>query len=94
MDRLRTWPARHPSVGDVRGLGLMIGVEIVKDQRTRDTAHEEREQIVQLAFERGVLFLGAGENTIRICPPLVVTPEQADIALDVLEECIATVETK
>jgi len=94
MDRLRTWPPRHRIVGDVRGLGLMIGVEIVKDQRTRETAHDERDRIVQLAFERGVLFLGAGENTLRVCPPLVVTPEQADIALDVLEECISIVERK
>jgi len=94
MDRLRTWPARHPMVGDVRGLGLMIGIEIVKDQRTKETAHDERDQIVELAFERGVLFLGAGENTLRVCPPLVVTPEQADIALDVLEECISIVEKK
>ena len=92
MDRLRTWPARHRMLGDVRGLGLMIGVEIVKDQRTKETAHDERDAIVQLAFERGILFLGAGENTIRICPPLVVTPEQADIALDVLEECITSIE--
>jgi 4-aminobutyrate aminotransferase len=94
MDRLRTCPARHPMVGDVRGLGLMIGVEIVKDQRTQEAAPDERDQIVQLAFERGVLFLGAGENTIRICPPLVVTPEQADIALDVLEECISMIEKR
>jgi 4-aminobutyrate aminotransferase len=49
---------------------------------------------VQLAFERGLLFLGAGENALRVCPPLVVTPEQADIALDVLEECISIVEKK
>jgi 4-aminobutyrate aminotransferase len=94
MERLRTWPARHPIVGDVRGLGLMIGIEIVKDQRTKEAACDERNRIVQLAFERGVLFLGAGENTLRICPPLVVTPEQADIALDVLEECISLVGKK
>ena len=81
-------------VGDVRGLGLMIGLEIVKDQRTKETAHDERDRVVQLAFERGVLFLGAGENTLRVCPPLVVTPEQADVALDVLEECISIVEKK
>ena len=92
MDRLKSWPAKHPMVGDVRGLGLMIGVEIVKDQRTKAQGHDERDRIVQLAFERGVLFLGAGENTLRICPPLVVTREHADIALDVLEECIKLVE--
>jgi 4-aminobutyrate aminotransferase len=79
-------------VGDVRGRGLMIGVEIVKDKKTKATAHDERDRIVELAFERGLLFLGAGENSIRIAPPLIVTQEQADIAMDVLEECIGIVE--
>ncbi|HZQ90193.1 MAG TPA: acetyl ornithine aminotransferase family protein [Terriglobales bacterium] len=92
MRRLRQWPAKHPMVGDVRGLGLMIGVEIVKDQQTKTRAGDERDKIVDLAFERGALFLGAGPNTIRIAPPLVVTAEQADIALDILEECIGIVE--
>jgi len=88
MKRLSTWPARLPLVGDVRGRGLMIGVEIVrnKDAKTADPA--TRDRIVELAFERGILFLGAGPNSIRISPPLVVTREEADIALDVLEECI------
>ncbi len=94
MQRLADWPARHPMVGDVRGLGLMIGVEIVKDQQTRARAHDEREQIVNLAFARGILMLGAGPNTIRIAPPLVVTREQADTMLDVLDECISIVEGK
>jgi len=88
MERTRLWPQKYRTVGDVRGLGLMIGIEIVKDKSTKAVAGYERDQIVQWSFERGVLFLGAGANTIRICPPLVVTAEQADIALDVLEECI------
>jgi 4-aminobutyrate aminotransferase len=67
-------------------------VEIVKDKKSRAKAHDERERIVELAFERGILFLGAGENSIRFAPPLIVTKEQADIALDVLEECISIVE--
>ncbi|HMF90554.1 MAG TPA: acetyl ornithine aminotransferase family protein [Candidatus Angelobacter sp.] len=94
MRRLKTWldNDKHPMVGDVRGCGLMIGVEIVKDKNTRAKAHDERERIVDLAFERGVLFLGAGENSIRFAPPLIITQEQADIALDVLEECITIVE--
>jgi 4-aminobutyrate aminotransferase len=94
MTRLKTWlhKDKHPMVGDVRGLGLMIGLEIVKDKKTRAKAHDERERIVELAFERGILFLGAGENSIRFAPPLIVTREQADIALDVLEECIGIVE--
>ncbi|HWX56608.1 MAG TPA: acetyl ornithine aminotransferase family protein [Verrucomicrobiae bacterium] len=90
LRRIKPWVEKHSMVGDVRGLGLMIGVEIVKDKKTRATAHDERDRIVELAFERGVLFLGAGENTIRVAPPLIVTKEQADIAMDVLEECIVS----
>jgi 4-aminobutyrate aminotransferase len=92
LKRISRWVESHPMVGDVRGRGLMIGVEIVKDKKTRATAHDERDRIVELAFERGLLFLGAGENSIRIAPPLIVTQEQADIAMDVLEECIGIVE--
>ena len=92
MRRMSRWVETHPMVGDVRGRGLMIGVEIVKDKQTRATAHDERDRIVDLAFERGMLFLGAGENSIRIAPPLIVTQEQADIAMDILEECISMVE--
>jgi 4-aminobutyrate aminotransferase len=92
MKRTSRWVETHPMVGDVRGHGLMIGIEIVKDKKTRATAHDERDRIVDLAFERGLLFLGAGENSIRIAPPLIVTQEQADIAMDVLEECIGIIE--
>ncbi len=92
LRRIRPWVEKHPMVGDVRGMGLMIGIEIVKDKKTKAIAHEERDRIVDLAFERGLLFLGAGETSIRVVPPLIVTEEQADIALDVLEECIGIVE--
>jgi 4-aminobutyrate aminotransferase len=92
MKRLSGWVKTHPMVGDVRGRGLMIGVEIVKDKKTKAIAHDERDRIVELAFARGILFLGAGENSVRISPPLVLTQEQADIAMDVLEECIGIVE--
>jgi 4-aminobutyrate aminotransferase len=94
LERLRPWVQKHSIVGDVRGVGLMIGVEIVKDKKTRDRDHDERDRIVELAFEKGVLLLGAGENTIRLAPPLIVSQEQADIALDVLEECIIAVSRK
>ena len=66
----------------------MIGVEIVTDKKAKTPGGAERDRIVELAFERGVLFLGCGPNSIRVAPPLVVTKEQADIAMDVLEECI------
>jgi 4-aminobutyrate aminotransferase len=92
LKRMADWTRKHRMVGDVRGRGLMIGVEIVKDQKTREEAHDERDRIVELAFERGVLFLGCGPNTVRISPPLVVTKDEADVALDVLEESIAIVE--
>ena len=88
LDRIRHWPHRFPHVGDVRGLGLMIGIEIVHDQRSKDRAPELRNQIVTSAFERGLLVLGAGRNAIRLCPPLMITRDQADFAVDTLEECL------
>jgi len=87
MDRMRDWPARFPIVGDVRGLGLMIGVELVHDQQTRQKAPRLRDQVEELAFERGLLVLGAGDNTLRICPPLVITRDQCDFAIETLEDC-------
>jgi 4-aminobutyrate aminotransferase len=88
VKRMADWPAKYKVVGDVRGRGLMIGVEIVKDKATKEYGAAERDRIVEAAFERGVLFLGCGPSTIRICPALVVTKEEADVAVDVLEECI------
>ena len=92
MRRMADWPARHKIVGDVRGKGLMIGVEIVRDQKTKERAGDLREAIVNRAFEKGVLFLGAGENTIRVAPPLLVDEEQAEFAARTLESCIGEVE--
>jgi len=88
MERMAEWPRRLDLVGDVRGRGLMIGVEIVTDKKAKTPGGAERDRIIEAAFERGILLLGCGPNTIRICPPLVVSREQADIAMDVLEECI------
>jgi len=90
--RMKTWPDKHHMVGDVRGRGLMIAVEIVKDKQLKTPAGPERDRIIDLAFERGVLFLGCGETSIRLSPPLIITREQAEIAMDVLEECIGIVE--
>ena len=86
LDRLRTWPAQHAIVGDVRGRGLMIGIQIVKDQKTREVAGLLRDRIVDLCFERGLLILGCGETSIRLAPPLIVNEHEAMIALDILEE--------
>jgi 4-aminobutyrate aminotransferase len=94
FDRLRSWPQRFSVVGEVRGIGLMIGIEIVKDQQSREPAGIWRDRIVELAFERGLLILGCGETAIRLAPPLIVSQHEASIALDILEECIALVETE
>lgn len=88
MGRMTDWPARFPIVGEVRGLGLMIGIELVRDQATRERAPELRDRIEEMAFARGLLILGAGPNSIRLCPPLIITADQADFAIDTLEECL------
>ena len=90
MDKLRDLPRRIPIVGDVRGLGLMIGIELVRDQATKERAPDLRDKVVQMCFERGLLVLGAGPNTIRLCPPLVITTDQADFAAQTIEECLRT----
>ncbi len=92
LQRLKDWPKKHPIVGEVRGRGLMIGIEIVKDQQSREPAAEWRNQIETLAFERGLLILGCGETSIRLSPPLILKQEEADIALDILEESLTQVE--
>ncbi|MBN9662091.1 MAG: acetyl ornithine aminotransferase family protein [Acidobacteria bacterium] len=89
--RMDAWVSRYPVIGDVRGLGLMLAFEVVKDQGSKERAPELRNRIEQMAFERGVLVLGAGQNSIRLSPPLVLSQDQADYALDVLEECIQAV---
>jgi 4-aminobutyrate aminotransferase len=91
LERLSEWVAKHEIVGEVRGRGLMIGVEIIENKRTRAVAGALRDRIVDLAFERGLLLLGCGENTIRLCPPLVVSQAEMDVALDLLEECVVEV---
>lgn len=87
--RMTTWVEKYAIVGDVRGRGLMLAIEIVKDKQNKAPASKARDQIVELAFESGVLLLGAGETSIRLSPPLIVTQEQGDYALDVLEKCIS-----
>jgi 4-aminobutyrate aminotransferase len=70
----------------------MIGIEIVKDQETREAAPALRDRIVDLAFERGLLILGCGENSIRIAPPLIVKEQECSVAMDILEECLSKAE--
>lgn len=88
LGQLRGWLKKHDIIGEVRGRGLMIGVEIVKDQESREAAPALRDKIVDLAFERGLLILGCGENSVRLAPPLVVKEQEVAVALEILEECV------
>ncbi|MFB3922001.1 MAG: acetyl ornithine aminotransferase family protein [Terriglobia bacterium] len=92
LSRIAGWKQKHSVVGDIRGLGLMIGIELVKSQQTREPHPEARKKIIQRAFEQGVLVLGCGESTVRFMPPLVVERDQIDFALEVLEKCISEAE--
>jgi 4-aminobutyrate aminotransferase len=86
------WRERHKVVGDVRGKGLMIGVELVRDQKTKERAPDLRNRIVEMAFHKGLLILGAGENALRLAPPLMIDEEQAEFAVRTLDACLTEVE--
>ncbi len=89
---MRAMQERHPSIGEVRGIGLMIGIEFVYDRQTKQHADDLRDRIVDLAFEKGLLTLGAGRNVIRISPPLSVSLNELDEGLAILEEAISQAE--
>jgi 4-aminobutyrate aminotransferase len=91
MGGLRELAKKHDLIGDVRGKGLMIGVEFVRDRALKTRAVEERNAVVQAMFRRGVLILGAGRNAVRFAPPLVFTREQADRVLRVFDEALTEV---
>jgi len=88
LDRLLALKDKYPLIGDVRGKGLMVGVELVRDRQTKERATTERDRIVQAMFKRGVLILGAGRNALRFAPPLVITTAQIDSVLDVFEQAV------
>jgi 4-aminobutyrate aminotransferase len=91
MDGLRELQNKHPIIGDVRGIGLMIGIELVRDRATKERATDERNALVQALFRRGVLTLGAGRNAVRLAPPLVLSHTQADAVLAVFDDALAEV---
>lgn len=92
MDALAEIQSRHPSIGQVRGKGLMIGVDFVRDRESKAHASELRDRVVHHAFERGLLTMGCGKSAVRISPPLNITPELIDQALQILEEAISEAE--
>ncbi|HKU61228.1 MAG TPA: acetyl ornithine aminotransferase family protein [Gemmatimonadales bacterium] len=85
MAGLRQLEAKHGCIGEVRGVGLMMGVEFVKDRRTREPAPELLDNLVLAGFQRGLLLLGAGKSTLRLAPPLVVDEGDVDTALAILD---------
>ena len=93
-DALEEIAARHPSIGQVRGLGLMIGVEFVKDRETKDTYEELRDSLVSKAFERGLLLLGCSKSVIRIAPALSINKTEIDEGLQVFEEALTLAENE
>lgn len=94
LDVLEEIAARHPSIGEVRGKGLMIGVEFVKDKATKERAPEIREAMIHSAFEHGLLLLGCGRNTVRLTPPLNVTLAEMDEGLSIFEAALTEAEAR
>ncbi|GAB1469139.1 acetyl ornithine aminotransferase family protein [Chloroflexota bacterium] len=92
MDALQEIQARHPSIGEVRGKGLMIGVEFVKDRETREPAKKLTDRVVDLGFESGLLMLSCGQSVIRIAPPLSISKSEMDEGLKLFEEALTQAE--
>lgn len=94
LSQLRELQQAHRLMGDVRGMGLMIGVELVRDRETKEMAIPERGKIIQRAFEKGLLILGCGQNVIRLIPPLTLKRSEADEALAIFDEVLTEVEAE
>jgi 4-aminobutyrate aminotransferase len=92
QDALHEIMARHSRIGDVRGIGLMIGVEFVKDRKSKAPDEELRNRITELAFERGLILLGCGKSVIRLAPPLSITRAEVDEGLAIFEEAVSLAE--
>ncbi len=90
--KLKALQAKHRLIGDVRGLGLMVGIEVVKDPETREPAPRDRAAVIEKAFERGLLTLPCGASTIRLSPPLIVREADVDKAVAILDAAFASVE--
>jgi 4-aminobutyrate aminotransferase len=88
QEGLRRLMSKHDCIGDVRGFGLMLGVEFVNDRASREPAPELRDRVEVECYRRGLILLGAGYNTIRWSPPLILTRENVDVALEIFDESI------
>jgi 4-aminobutyrate aminotransferase len=94
LGRLRELATRHALIGDVRGLGLMVGVELVRDRATLEPAVTERDALVQKCFHKGLLLLGCGASTVRFCPPLVISRSDVDSAVGILDQALSEVSAR
>ena len=94
LDALSEIMTRHPSIGQVRGKGLMIGIEFVKDRETKIAATDLRDNIVEKAFHNGLITLGSGKNCVRIAPPLNISQDLINEGLQMLEEAITSAEAE
>jgi len=92
LKRFREMAEKHELIGDVRGKGLMVGVEFVKNRKTKEPAKKKRDEILNEAFKQGLVLLGAGVSSLRLAPPLILTKEQADVGLDIFEKVLKKVE--
>ena len=88
MARLRELQKRFECIGDVRGKGLMIGMELVEDRASRKPARELADRVLTRAFHNGLLLLSCGQSTVRFIPPLMVSKEQVDEAMPMLEAAL------
>lgn len=91
LDGLRELERKHEMIGDVRGRGLMIGIELVRDRKTKEPAASERDLVEIECFKRGLIIQGCGTSTVRLSPPLVIDRDQCDFALRTLDEALTAV---
>ncbi|MGB5933088.1 MAG: acetyl ornithine aminotransferase family protein [Anaerolineae bacterium] len=92
LDRARAMEAEHPTIGDVRGKGLLIGIELVEDKESKEPARALRDDLSQRAFKKGLLILGCGASTIRFMPALTIDGQTADEGLAIFEEALTEAE--
>ncbi len=94
LARCKEWEQRYSFVGDVRGVGLMVGIELVEDKQTKEYASQLRDDIVEEAFRRGLLLLGAGKSVLRLCPPLVISRSELNEGLTIIEQIMDLFEAR
>jgi 4-aminobutyrate aminotransferase len=91
LTRLQEMQSRHPLIGDVRGLGLLLALELVRDRISKEPASEEAEAVMYLALDRGLSFKVTSGSILSLIPPLTITRQELDRALDIVDECLTEV---